>query len=50
MSQHESPSIRTVRDYKRATAVLDQLLGEVGEDEKHSLAAVLDYHSNQMEA
>jgi HTH-type transcriptional regulator / antitoxin HigA len=43
-------SIRTARDYKRASAVLDQLLDEVGEDEKHPLAEVLDYLANQVEA
>jgi HTH-type transcriptional regulator / antitoxin HigA len=41
--------IRTARDYKRASAVMDQLLDEVGEDEKHPLAEVLDYLSNQVE-
>jgi HTH-type transcriptional regulator / antitoxin HigA len=43
-------AIRTARDYKRATAVMEQLLDEVGEDEKHPLAEVLDYLSNQVEA
>jgi HTH-type transcriptional regulator / antitoxin HigA len=42
-------TIRTARDYKRASAVMDQLLDEVGEDEKHPLAEVLDYLSNQVE-
>jgi HTH-type transcriptional regulator / antitoxin HigA len=43
-------TIRTPRDYKRASAVMNQLLDEVGEDEKHPLAEVLDYLSNQVEA
>jgi HTH-type transcriptional regulator / antitoxin HigA len=43
-------AIRTARDYKRASAVMDQLLDEVGEDEKHPLAEVLDYLSNQVAA
>jgi HTH-type transcriptional regulator / antitoxin HigA len=43
-------SIRTERDYKRASAVMDQMLDEVGEDETHPLAEVLDYLSNQVEA
>jgi HTH-type transcriptional regulator / antitoxin HigA len=42
-------AIRTARDYKRASAVIDQLLDEVGEDEKHPLADVLDCLSNQVE-
>jgi HTH-type transcriptional regulator / antitoxin HigA len=42
-------AIRTTRDYKRASAVMEQLLDEVGEDEKHPLAEVLDYLSNQVE-
>jgi HTH-type transcriptional regulator / antitoxin HigA len=41
-------SIRTAKDYKRATAVMNQLLDEVGEDEKHPLADVLDYLGNQV--
>jgi HTH-type transcriptional regulator / antitoxin HigA len=49
MSQQKTPTIRTARDYKRASAVMDQLLDEVGEDEKHPLAEVLDYLSNQVE-
>jgi HTH-type transcriptional regulator / antitoxin HigA len=49
MSQHETPTIRTAKDYKCASSVMDQLLGEVGEDENHPLADVLDYLSNQME-
>jgi HTH-type transcriptional regulator / antitoxin HigA len=42
-------AIRTAKDYKRASAVMDQLLDEVGEDESHPLADVLDYLSNQVE-
>jgi HTH-type transcriptional regulator / antitoxin HigA len=35
-------AIRTAKDYKRANAVMDQLLDEVGENESHPLADVLD--------
>ena len=35
-------TIRTKKDYARATAVMNQLLDDVGEDEKHPLADVLD--------
>ncbi len=49
MSQQETPTIRTARDCKRASAVMDQLLDEVGEDEKYPLAEVWDYLSNQVE-
>jgi HTH-type transcriptional regulator / antitoxin HigA len=42
-------AIRTAKDYKCASAVMGQLLDEVGEDENHPLADVLDYLSNQVE-
>jgi HTH-type transcriptional regulator / antitoxin HigA len=42
--------VRTVQDHNRATAVMHQLLDEVGEDESHPLAGVLDYLANQVEA
>lgn len=42
-------AIRTAKDYKRATAVMNQLLNDVGENESHPLADVLDYLSNQVE-
>jgi HTH-type transcriptional regulator / antitoxin HigA len=42
-------AIRTAKDYKRASAVMDQLLDEVGEDENHPLADVLDYLFHQVE-
>ena len=41
-------AIKTAKDYKRATAVIQQLLDEVGENEKHPLAEVLDYLANQV--
>ena len=41
-------AIRTKKDYTRATAVMEQLLDDVGEDENHPLADVLDYLSNQV--
>ncbi len=43
-------AIRTKKDYTRATAVMNQLLDDVGEDEKHPLADVLDYLANQISA
>jgi HTH-type transcriptional regulator/antitoxin HigA len=43
-------AIRTAKDYKRASAVMEQLLDEIGEDESHPLADVLDYLANQVEA
>jgi HTH-type transcriptional regulator / antitoxin HigA len=43
-------AIRTKKDYARATSVMNQLLDEIGEDESHPLADVLDYLSNQVEA
>jgi HTH-type transcriptional regulator / antitoxin HigA len=49
MAVSSQTDIRTAGDYKRASAVMDQLLDEVGEDEKHPLADVLDYLSNQVE-
>jgi HTH-type transcriptional regulator / antitoxin HigA len=42
-------AIRSAKDYKRASAVMNQLLDEIGEDENHPLADVLDYLSNQIE-
>lgn len=50
MSPHKMPTTRIVKDYKRASAVMDQLLDEVGEDKTHPLAEVLDYLSNQVKA
>ncbi len=41
-------AIRTKKDYARATTVMNQLLDDVGEDENHPLADVLDYLSNQV--
>jgi HTH-type transcriptional regulator / antitoxin HigA len=43
-------AIRSAKDYKRASAVMDQLLDEIGEYESHPLADVLDYLANQIEA
>jgi HTH-type transcriptional regulator / antitoxin HigA len=50
MTVSSQTAIRTAGDYKRASAVMDQLLDEVGEDEKHPLAEVLDYLASQLEA
>jgi HTH-type transcriptional regulator / antitoxin HigA len=41
-------AIQTASDYKRATAVMNQLLDEVGENENHPLAEILDYLANQI--
>jgi HTH-type transcriptional regulator / antitoxin HigA len=49
MTVSSQTAIRTAKGYKRASAVMDQLLDEVGEDEKHLLDVVLDYLSNQVE-
>ncbi len=43
-------AIRTKKDYTRAAAVMNQLLDDVGENENHPLADVLDYLSNQVSA
>lgn len=41
-------AIQNAKDYKRASAVMNQLLDEIGEDENHPLADVLDYLGNQI--
>ena len=46
MSNHADA--RTESDHMRASAVMDQLLDEVGEDENHPLAEILDCVSNQV--
>jgi HTH-type transcriptional regulator / antitoxin HigA len=38
--------VHSAKDYKRASAVMNQLLDEIGEDEDHPLAEILDYLSN----
>jgi HTH-type transcriptional regulator / antitoxin HigA len=43
-------AVRTKKDHARALAVIDHLVDEVGENEKHPLADVLDYLSNQVMA
>ena len=43
-------SVRTQDDYAQACATIDALLGEVGEDESHPLADVLDYLADQVRA
>ncbi len=43
-------AIKSAKDHKRASAVIHQLLDEVGENEKHPLAEVLDYLANQVAA
>jgi HTH-type transcriptional regulator / antitoxin HigA len=39
-------AVRNRSDYKRASALVDQLVDEVGENENHPLADLLDYLSN----
>lgn len=43
-------SIRTEEDYLQARATIDALLGEIGDDETHPLADVLDYLASQAKA
>src|SRR5664280_1255650 len=43
-------SVHTEEDYARATATIDVLLDEIGDDEDHPLADVLDYLSDQVKA
>jgi HTH-type transcriptional regulator / antitoxin HigA len=43
-----SSAIHNSKDYKRASAVMNQLLDEIGEDEHPPLADVLDYLANQI--
>lgn len=43
-------SVRSRRDYDRARATIDKLLDEVGDDESHPLADVLDYLGDQVKA
>ena len=43
-------SVRTKADYARATATINSLLDEVGDDESHPLAEVLDYLADQVKA
>jgi HTH-type transcriptional regulator / antitoxin HigA len=41
-------AIVTAKDHKRATALMNTLVDEIGEDETHPLADVLDYLGNQI--
>jgi HTH-type transcriptional regulator / antitoxin HigA len=43
-------SVRTKKDYARVRATIETLLTEVGENEDHPLADVLDYFANQVKA
>ncbi|MDB5789793.1 MAG: family transcriptional regulator [Caballeronia mineralivorans] len=43
-------SVRTEADYAKAMALIDELLDEVGDDEAHPLAEVLDLISTQAKA
>ena len=43
-------SVHTEEDYARATKSIDVLLDEIGDDEDHPLADVLDYLADQVKA
>lgn len=43
-------SVRTDEDYAQASATIDALLDEVGDNENHPLADVLDYLADQVKA
>lgn len=43
-------SVRTEADYAQARATIDALLDEVGDNENHPLAEVLDYLADRMKA
>lgn len=43
-------SVRTKADYARAMTTINALVDEVGDDEAHPLAEVLDYLSGQVKA
>lgn len=43
-------SVRTARDYARARATIDALIDEIGDDEDHPLADVLDYLGDRVKA
>lgn len=43
-------SVRTEADYERASAIIDTLLDEVGDDEEHPLVDVLHYFADQVKA
>lgn len=43
-------SVHTEQDYTRATATIDVLLNEIGDDEAHPLADVLDFLADQVKA
>lgn len=43
-------AVRTDGDYAQARATIDTLLDEVGDDESHPLAEVLDYLADQVKA
>ena len=43
-------SVHTKKDYAQVRATIDTLLDEVGDDESHPLADVLDYLADQVKA
>lgn len=42
--------VRTAEDYARANAVIERIIGEIGEDEHHPLAEVPDLIDGQVSA
>ncbi len=42
--------VRTAEDYARANAVIERIIDEIGEDEHHPLAEVLDLIDDQVSA
>ncbi len=42
-------AVRSAKDYARARKMVDTLIDEIGDDENHPLAEVLDYLADQME-
>jgi HTH-type transcriptional regulator / antitoxin HigA len=43
-------SVHTKKDYAQVSATIDALLDEIGDDESHPLADVLDYLADQVKA
>ena len=43
LSELRLPAPKTLADYSRLVALLDVLIDEVGEDESHTLAQLLDH-------
>lgn len=41
--------VRTEKEYNRAIRIMDEIVDEVGDNEKHPMAALLDYLAEQVE-